>query len=387
LVSGGTVTGTKIIPTGGTATGNGMYLPATNEVAISTNGVEGMRLDSSGNLGLGVTPSATVAKLDIIANATGQANAAVQARAFAAGTGDGTTSVTVSRALNSTALAWANAYYLGYSHVWGVGGAAAASQAMTLNSSGSLVVGSTTANRAGADTGISVEGASTAILESNINASRAGFLYADLASTIVGEFRNLPLVFRTNDTERARITSGGDLLVGTTTSQDKLTVDGGITIQGAGLDFATSGTKSWQVVGNATDFYIGDQTLTRYAALSTITTFTAWTFVSDKRIKKDILPIQYGLKEILRLNPVKFKFIGEDQPNIGFIAQEIKQIVPEAVSGEEKEFDKNDSPEERARKTLSMSKEMLVPILVKAIQEQQALITDLRARVAALETK
>ena len=54
----GTASATKMIPTGGSATGNGMYLPASNTLAWSNNGSETMRLDSAGNLGLGVTPSA-----------------------------------------------------------------------------------------------------------------------------------------------------------------------------------------------------------------------------------------------------------------------------------------------------------------------------------------
>jgi hypothetical protein len=54
----GTASATKLIPTGGAATGNGMYLPAANTLGFSTNGVLNMSLDGSGNLGIGVTPSA-----------------------------------------------------------------------------------------------------------------------------------------------------------------------------------------------------------------------------------------------------------------------------------------------------------------------------------------
>ena len=49
----GTATVGKVVPTANTVTGNGMYLPTTNTLAFSTNGVEGMRLDASGNLGVG----------------------------------------------------------------------------------------------------------------------------------------------------------------------------------------------------------------------------------------------------------------------------------------------------------------------------------------------
>jgi hypothetical protein len=58
LTSGGTVTATKLIPTGNVTAGNGMYLPTTNTLAFSTNGSEQMRITSSGKVGIGVTPSA-----------------------------------------------------------------------------------------------------------------------------------------------------------------------------------------------------------------------------------------------------------------------------------------------------------------------------------------
>lgn len=53
----GTVTGTKLIPTGGAVTGNGMYLPATNAVAITTNGTQAIYINSSQQVGFGTTPS------------------------------------------------------------------------------------------------------------------------------------------------------------------------------------------------------------------------------------------------------------------------------------------------------------------------------------------
>lgn len=58
LTVGGTASATKLIPTGGAITGNGMYLPAANSVAITTNGAQAIYIDSSQNVGVGVTPSA-----------------------------------------------------------------------------------------------------------------------------------------------------------------------------------------------------------------------------------------------------------------------------------------------------------------------------------------
>jgi hypothetical protein len=53
-----TITGARFDPTSSSASGNGMYLPSTNTLGFSTNGTEKMRITSTGNLGLGVTPSA-----------------------------------------------------------------------------------------------------------------------------------------------------------------------------------------------------------------------------------------------------------------------------------------------------------------------------------------
>ena len=54
----GTATAAKLIPTGSSATGNGLYLPAANSVGISTNGTNAVYIDASQNVGVGVTPSA-----------------------------------------------------------------------------------------------------------------------------------------------------------------------------------------------------------------------------------------------------------------------------------------------------------------------------------------
>jgi hypothetical protein len=83
----------------------------------------------------------------------------------------------------------------------------------------------------------------------------------------------------------------------------------------------------------------------------------------------------------LQLRGVNFtwKNSPESGNQIGFIAQEVKQVVPELVSGTEGDIEKGE--------TLSMSYGNVTPLLVEAIKEQQKIIADLQRRVALLESQ
>jgi hypothetical protein len=76
----GTLTATKLIPSGNVVTGNGMYLPAANTLALSTNGAERVRVISTGEVGIAKTPTAGIA-LDITGAVT--ASGTVTAGKFA----------------------------------------------------------------------------------------------------------------------------------------------------------------------------------------------------------------------------------------------------------------------------------------------------------------
>jgi hypothetical protein len=109
-----------------------------------TAGSERARIESTGNFLIAVTAGNTGGgKLDLVTNSG--SNAAIQARSVATGTGDGTTDVTVTRAVTNGASWWANARYDAYSHAWGYGGGATASTAMRLNGSGQLLLRTATA--------------------------------------------------------------------------------------------------------------------------------------------------------------------------------------------------------------------------------------------------
>ena len=100
------------------------------------------------------------------------------------------------------------------------------------------------------------------------------------------------------------------------------------------------------------------------------------TAYSDARLKKEVRDLGYGLDEILKLRPVSFKRIGEDtdRTEMGFIAQEVREVMPEIVIEAQDE-----------EKTLTMTYDKMVAPLVKAIQEQQVMIEKLMKKIEILE--
>ena len=88
-----------------------------------------------------------------------------------------------------------------------------------------------------------------------------------------------------------------------------------------------------------------------------------WVPVSDERTKKDIQNLEHGLDAINQLRPTSYKFKRNDAPAIGFIAQEIMEIIPEVVVGSEDT-------------QYGVSYAALTPVLTKAIQELDIKITE-----------
>jgi cytoskeletal protein CcmA (bactofilin family) len=111
-------------------------------------------------------------------------------------------------------------------------------------------------------------------------------------------------------------------------------------------------------------------------------TFGGTVTSSDRRLKSNIIESNFGLNEIMRLSPKiynKYKSTKKEQlvsKEIGFIAQEVKGIIPELVSfiGEENNL-------------YGISYDMLIPVLTKAIQEQQMQIEALKRESKAMEVK
>jgi hypothetical protein len=131
-------------------------------------------------------------------------------------------------------------------------------------------------------------------------------------------------------------------------------------------------SEALHVVGNArftavgAGAYANDLNITSTGVLTTAS--------SDEKYKYNIRPLNYGLETLLQLNPVNFQWIEGEEEDLGFIAQDVAEIIPEAVNT-------------NWNSDLLFRYESLIPILTKAIQEQQALIKALEQRIINLENK
>ena len=126
-------------------------------------------------------------------------------------------------------------------------------------------------------------------------------------------------------------------------------------------------------------------------AVSGIVSASGVTLTSDKRFKNTITGIQYGLNTILQLRPISYLWNADRVHNnnslkgiqLGFIAQEVEQVIPSAVLTD------SDSLQSK-----SIKYNEIIPVLTKAVQEQQAQIEilqkqniELLKRLKKLENK
>jgi len=106
---------------------------------------------------------------------------------------------------------------------------------------------------------------------------------------------------------------------------------------------------------------------------------------SDVRLKRNISRVSYGLNEILALNPSKFNWREKFAPSeenkdmLGFIAQEVQTIIPEAVESFGQDVHVNtDNIEYTVENPLRVNEKFIIPVLVKAIQELKAELDELK---------
>jgi len=178
------------------------------------------------------------------------------------------------------------------------------------------------------------------------------------------------MAFNVNNGERMRITSGGSLCVGTTST----TVNPGVAVEPSGRIY----------IGRSNDDAVAEfyRSGTRVGQINVTTTNTSYNTTSDYRLKNTVIPMTGALAKVALLKPCTYKWKVDGSDGQGFIAHELQEVVQGCVTGEKDAVDAEGNPVYQGIDT-----SFLVATLTAAIQEQQALIQDLTTRLAALEAK
>jgi trimeric autotransporter adhesin len=311
------------------------YWHSLNMLSFRTNNTQHrMVISSSGNVGIGTT--SPTEKLEVNGNITvGSATDVVKANRIYGIAGD--------------------FYIHGSSNSFKVIGSGGTSDVkLTVDGlNGGVGIGTTTPNKllqiystAGASMSVQTNSvadtASWIYLGNDVDNTVAGIGLGTSGYTRYGGAYSLniynrvsaPITFLTDASEKMRITSSGNVGIGTTTPDNKLVVYNG----------STTG---------------------RY-------TTTGWTHSSDIRLKHDVITLNSSLQKVKQLRGVSFKFNNDPaaQTQIGFIAQEVEKVYPEVVvTGDD------------GYKSVAYSN--LVAALVEAMKEQQKEIEQLKNQLSS----
>jgi hypothetical protein len=286
---------------------------SNHALGFLTNATERMFLDTSGNLGLGVTPSAWNSAFKAI-------EIGRLGDALFSGSGGGP-------------VLSANGYYA--SDVWRYGrtGSAAANYDMNAGTHKWYIAPSGTAGNA--------------------------------------------ITF----TQAMTLDASGNLLVGGTVAGTQ----GALTIQprystGSGNFVAATALAYWNrvqsaSVGTAALFQDGGNTV---GSITHTNTSTSYATSSDYRLKENVQPMQDALAVIAQLNPVTYTWKADGSDGQGFIAHELQAVVPDCVTGEKDAVDAEGNPQYQGVDT-----SFLVATLVAALKELKAEVDSLKAQLEA----
>ena len=177
--------------------------------------------------------------------------------------------------------------------------------------------------------------------------------------------------------ESMRIDSSGRLLIGTTSTTPNPGI--GLSPNETGVGYISIGHTTAASSGDwYANFYYHGTSIGKITQNGT--TGVTYGTTSDYRLKENVTPMLGALDKISKLNPVTYKWKSDGLDGQGFIAHELQVHFPDAVTGKKDAVNENGEPEYQ-----NVDTSFLVATLTAAIQEQQTIINDLKARIETLE--
>lgn len=294
----------------GNDTNTGVFFPAADTVAVATGGSERVRVDSSGNVGIGT--SSPTNNLQVEGKASAYAVALVKSNG-------------------------------------GAGNGYGASFQLTNTNGDNYQI--------------------------RVADSGSGSTYQQALDFLtISAPSGKGLRFSAGGAESSRIDSSGNFLFGTTTA-------GGV---GQTIYTNASGRYTFFNTSAASGFthcifaYNG----TGVGNIQTTTNATSYVTSSDYRLKEQVAPMIGALARVAALKPCTYKWKADGSDGEGFIAHELAEVCPQAVTGE-----KDAVNEDGSIKPQGIDTSFLVATLTAALQELTAKLTAAEARIAALEAK
>jgi hypothetical protein len=372
-VSGGGTDGTQLQINGTVASAGIKLIPTTGDnweiqantsnqffVYNRTDSAYRFLIDGTGNVGIGTSsfPTFTGATQLVLKGATG--NATIQAVSA-----DGGTSLTMYAGGSSSddpLILFQKNLRFGSATDTVLGGYA---ERMRITSTGNVGIGTTSPQ-----TLLSVETSGTqSTVSPIITAQSSGTTYTGLYSIRDGAGDQRGLIFQVYTanvglSEKMRITSGGTVCIGRTSAPSSAYK---MAVQETIMMAVNTNTNNMVNFFNESDTYV--------ASIVVNASTVAYGTGSDYRLKEDLKDFN-GLDKISAIKVYDFKFKAEGDRMEGVLAHELQEVIPYAVTGVKDEKNKDGS-----NKIQNVDYSKLVPVLVKAIQEQQQQIDELKAKI------
>ena len=312
----------------------------TGYARLWTNGSERMRIDSSGNVGIGTSSPANPGSFGCVLNIDNAGGSALYL------SDDGSvgqvsmfgTSMSINNRANGATLFSTNA-----------------TERMRIDSSGNVGIGTSSPQNQ-----LHINGTSTGY--ARFQSSNRTFTIGSLASAYGFVINDVDAA-----AERMRIDASGNVGIGITTPNTRLVV------------YANTTTATQRIFNvNAVNTYQMSfhNSVGECGTITTGSNSVGYNSNSDYRLKENIAPMTGALAKVSALKPVTYKWKSDGSDGQGFIAHELQEVCPEAVTGEKDAVDEEGNPQYQGIDT-----SFLVATLTAAIQELKAEVDALKAQI------